>query len=157
MAFPPDPASVAAGGASKTQIYEWLKADLTSDHELETRGASPLLNEDLEMLLVGFTISMRSSFQPVTLATLTPFCQSHFNISPSLPTLSRIMSKHGFSSQKAMARNSRMVSQEVVEDALSFIEEIRSYAFPPHRVICMDETGLWSNVTTPKTYHFKNW
>ena len=65
MAFPPYPASVAAGGASKTQIYEWLKADLTRAHELETRGASPLLNEDLEMLLVGFTISMPPPFSPL--------------------------------------------------------------------------------------------
>ena len=150
-------ASDAAGGASQRRIYEWLKVDLTREDEEEMRGASPLLKEDLEKLLVGFAISMRSSLQPVTLTTLMRFCQSHFNISPSLSTLSRIMAKHGFSSQKAIGRNSRMVSQEVVEDALSFIEEIRSYDFPPHRVICMDETGLWSNVTAPKTYHFKNW
>jgi hypothetical protein len=45
----------------------------------------------------------------------------------------------------------------VVEDALSAIEEIRSFGFPPHRIIAMDETGLWSNITAPKTYHFKNW
>lgn len=150
-------ASVAAGGATKPRIYEWLKSDLSNDAEEETRGASPVLNEDLEMLLVGFAVSMRSSLQPLTLATLKRFCQSYLSLSPSLPTLSRIMSKHGFSSQKVMARNSRMVSQEVVEDALAFIEEIRTYAFPPHRIICMDETGLWSNVTAPKTYHFKNW
>lgn len=50
-----------------------------------------------------------------------------------------------------------MTSEEVVNDALDCIEEIRSYNFPPHRIICMDETGLWSNVTKPKTYHFKNW
>ena len=150
-------ASVAAGGASKTQIYEWLKIDLTDDAREEARGARPVLNEDLEKLLVGFAISQRSSLQPLTLARLKQFCQSYLNLSPSLSTLSRIMTKHGFSSQKAMARNSRMVSQEVVDDALSFIEEIRTHAFPPHRIICMDETGLWSNVTAPKTYHFKNW
>jgi len=50
-----------------------------------------------------------------------------------------------------------MVSLEVVEDAPAAIEEVRSYGFPPHRIIAMDETGLWSNVTSPKTYHFKNW
>jgi len=150
-------ASVAAGGASKTRIYEWLNSDLTNDAKEETRGAPPVLAEDEEMLLVGFAVSMRSSLQPLSLATLKQFCQSYLNFSPSLSTLSRIMSKNGFSSQKAMSRNSRMVSQEVVEDAVDFIEEIRSYAFPPRRVIAMDETGLWSNVTAPRTYHFKNW
>lgn len=50
-----------------------------------------------------------------------------------------------------------MTSEEVVDDAISAIEEIRSYDFPPHRIIAMDETGLWSNVAKPKTYHFKNW
>lgn len=157
MASPLGLASVAVGGASKPRIYEWLNSDLTNDAEVETRGAPPVLDEDSEMLLVGFAISIRSSLQPLTLATLKRFCQSYINLSPSLSTLSRIMSKHGFSSQKAMARNSRMVSQEVVEEAVDFIEEIRSYAFPPHRVIAMDETGLWSNVTSPRTYHFKNW
>jgi hypothetical protein len=150
-------ASVAAGGASKTQIYEWLKIDLTDDTHEEARGACPVLNEDLEKLLVGFAVSQRSSLQPVTLALLKQFCQSYLNLSPSLSTFSRIMANHGFSSQQAMTRNSRMVSEEVVEDALAFIEEIRTYDFPPHRIICMDETGLWSNVTAPKTYHFKNW
>jgi len=140
-------ASVAAGGASQTRIYEWLHTDLTDDKDEEARGARPVLHDDLE----------RSSLKPLTLALLKQFCQSYFNVSPSLPTLSRIMSKHGFSSQKAMVRNSRMVSTEVVDDALAFIEEIRTYAFPPHRIICMDETGLWSNLAAPKTYHFTNW
>lgn len=150
-------ASVAAGGASKTRIYEWLRTDLTDDTHEEGRGALPVLSEDLESLLVGFAVSRRTSLEPLSLALLKQFCQSYLNLSPSLSTLSRIMTKYGFSSQKVMARNSRMVSQEVVEDALAFIEEIRTYAFPPHRIICMDETGLWSNITAPKTYHFKNW
>jgi hypothetical protein len=67
------------------------------------------------------------------------------------------MMANGFSSQKVMSRSSRMVSPETVDDALSFIEEIRGYDFPPHRLLFMDETGLWSNVTAPKTYHFTNW
>jgi len=44
-----------------------------------------------------------------------------------------------------------------VEDAISFILKIRDYGFPPHRIITMDETGLWSNVVSPRTYHFKSW
>ena len=50
-----------------------------------------------------------------------------------------------------------MISPEVVDDALSLIEEIRSYNFPPHRIISMDETGVWSNGTQRLTFHFKNW
>jgi hypothetical protein len=153
-------ASVAAGGASQRQIYEWLKSDLSDEaqqqHE-ENRGRPRVLSEDQEYLLVGFAVSTRTSLRPLALADLNRFCASYLGTSPSLSTLSRIMSEHGFTSQKALSRNSRMVSQEVVEDALAAIEEIRSYDFPPHRIICMDETGLWSNVSAPKTYHFKNW
>jgi hypothetical protein len=67
------------------------------------------------------------------------------------------MKENGMSSQRSMTRASRLVNEEVVEDALSSIEEIRSYGFPPDRVICMDETGLWSNVTKLATYNIKNW
>jgi len=67
------------------------------------------------------------------------------------------MTGAGFSSQKAMTRSSRMVTLEVVDDALSSIEEIRSYGFSPDQVLFMDETGLWSNVKNRQTYNFKNW
>ena len=50
-----------------------------------------------------------------------------------------------------------MVSPQVVEDALDFIAEIREYELPDHRLLFMDETGLWSNVAKPRTYHYKNW
>jgi hypothetical protein len=153
-------ASVAAGGASRQQINEWLKSDLSEEAEQqheETRGRPRVLSEDQVSLLVGFAVSTRTSLQSLALTDLERFCTSYLSTSPSKPTLSRIMSEHGFTSQKALSRNSRMVSPEVVEDALSAIEEIRSFRFPPHRIIAMDETGLWSNVTAPKTYHFKNW
>lgn len=152
--------SVAAGGASRRQIYTWLKSDLSEealDTDQETRGRPRALKEDQESLLVGFAVSSRSSLQPVSLSNLKQFCHSYINMTLSLPTLSRIMSNHNLSSQRSMRRNSRMVSEQVVEDAISAIEEIRSYNYPPHRIICMDETGLWSNVSAPKTYHFKNW
>jgi hypothetical protein len=153
-------ASVAAGGASRTRIFEWLKQDLSDEAQEvrdETRGRPSILSDDQEQLLVGFAVSIRSSLESVSLQTLSQFCKSYFSLTLSHSTLSRIMTEHCFSSQKAMTRNSRMTSEEVVDDALSAIEEIRSYKFPPHRIICMDETGLWSNVTKPKTYHFKNW
>lgn len=160
---PPDPlhlARIASGGASRSQIYAWLNEDLSDESQKvkeETRGADPKLNEDQVMLLLGFAVSERSSLKPVSLQSLQLFTESHLGKKLSYSTLSRIMSEHGFSSQKTMVRNSRMISPEVVDDALSLIEEIRSYKFPPNRIICMDETGLWSNVAQPKTYHFKNW
>lgn len=153
-------ASVAAGGASRSQLYEWMKSDLSEDAQQQhesNRGRPRVLSEDQESLLVGFAISARTSQLSLALTDLERFCTSYLSTSPSNPTLSRIMSEHGFTSQKALSRNSRMVSTEVVEDALASIEEIRSYGFPPHRIIAMDETGLWSNVTSRKTYHFKNW
>lgn len=153
-------ASVAAGGASERRIREWLTIDL-SDNSIsqkeEKRGAAPVLEEDEENLLIGFAISTRTSLQPLTLSMLESFCFSYIQKKVSQSTLFRIMQKNGFSSQKAMTRSSRMVSTETVDDALSFIEKIRKYDFPPHRMIFMDETGLWSNVVAPRTYHFSNW
>lgn len=157
---PVELASIAAGGASRTRIYEWLGSDLSDDAQAqreEARGRPSDLSEDQKKLLVGFAASTRSCLLSVHLSNLTRFCDSYLTITPSLPTLSRTITAHGFSSQKTLTRNSRMVSEEVVEDALSAIEEIRSYHFPPHRIICMDETGLWSNVAAPQTYHFTNW
>lgn len=153
-------ASVAAGDASKTQIYQWLNADLyadSADERDEHRGRPRALTEDREALLVGFAVSVRSSLKPVSLEILRQFCISYLDVTPSYPTLSRIMSEYGFSSQKTMSRNSRMVTESVVDDALSAIEEIRSFKFPPHRCLFMDETGLWSNVVSPLTYHFRDW
>lgn len=155
-----DLASVASGGASRRAIFLWLKEDLSPAavaRKPENRSAVPLLNEDQEALLVGFALSCRSSLEPVSLETLKNFCEAHLPATPSLLTFSRIMTKHGFSSPKAMSRSSRMVTQEVVDNAISTIEEIRSYGFAPDQLLFMDETGLWSNVREPRTYHLRSW
>ena len=116
-----------------------------------------MLSEDQLSLLVGFACFMRNSLKPLHRNDLQQFCISHLGKTPSLPTISRIMTESGFSFQKSMTRNSRMVSEEVVEDALDAILELRSYEFAPDQLLFMDETGLWSNVSAPKTYHFANW
>ena len=92
-------ASVAAGGASQTQIYEWLKSNLSEGADKEARGRPRALSEDEESLLVGFAISTRTSLQALALTDLERFCTSYLSTSPSLPTLSRIMSEYGFTSQ----------------------------------------------------------
>lgn len=153
-------ASVASGGATRQQIYNWRKADLSEDAqatEEETRGRPPVLSESQEALLVGYAVCSRSLQETLSLNKLQQFSSSYLSKELSTSTFSRIMIKHGFSSQKALSRNSRMVSPQVVDDAIACLEEIRGYDFPPHRVIAMDETGLWSNVSAPRTYHFKNW
>lgn len=153
-------AQVASGGAAPSQIFRWLKQDL-SDEATESRirrgGRSRALSEDQEMLLVGFAVSRRSALEPVSLELLQQFCDNYLSVKPCLATLSNIMAQRGFSSQKALSRNSRMTSAEVVDDAIDALEEIRGFHYPPHRILCMDETGLWSNVAAPKTYHFRNW
>ncbi len=153
-------ARVASGGAAPSQIYRWLNQDLSDEAQerIVRRGRPPpVLSEDQEKLLIGFAISRRTKLQALCLDTLQRFCENHFNKEPSKSTLSRIMSKHGFTSQKVLRRGSRMTTDDVVEDAIDTLEVIRSYEYPPHRIICMDETGLWSNVTAPETYHFRNW
>jgi hypothetical protein len=153
-------AQVASGGGSQTQVYQWLKSDLDKEVEeqhQERRGSTPMLSEDQLSLLVGFACFMRTALKPLHRNDLQQFCISHLGKTPSLPTISRIMTEYGFSFQKSMTRNSRMVSEDVVDDALDAIQELRSYKFAPDQLLFMDETGLWSNVTTPKTYHFANW
>jgi hypothetical protein len=153
-------ASAAAGGAAPQRIYAWLKEDLSVEAEearIETRGSASILTEDQEKLLVGFGASTRVELQPLSLKSLGGFAKSYLHVTLSNATISRIMSRHGFSSQQAMARNSRMTTEDVVDDSIDFIEEVRSYKFSPDRILAMDETGLWSNVTKPRTFHFKNW
>ena len=153
-------ASAVSEGASSARIKVWLKEDLSPAavfRKPENRGAARLLSEDQEALLVGFALCTRSSLEPVSLTTLQQFCQSHLSVTPSLSTLSRTMNEYGFSSQKTMSRSSRMVTEEVVDAAISSLEEIRSYGFEPDQLLFMDETGLWSNVRESRTYHYRNW
>jgi hypothetical protein len=153
-------AQAASGGAAPSQIFRWLKQDLSDEANQDRirRGRPPrALSDDQEALLVGFAVSRRSSLETVSLECLEHFCDNYLNVKPALSTISEIMAKHGLSSQRALKRSSRMTSEEVVDDALDAVEEIRNYNYPPHRILSMDETGLWSNVTAPKTYHFRNW
>jgi len=153
-------AQAASGGASEPQIFRWLHEDL-SDEALAAKKASRkgrrLLSEDQEQLLLGYAIFCRMNLKSVTLQSLTQFSENYLQKKLSTCFLSRLMSRHGLSSQQAMSRNSRMTSVAVVDAAVEAIESIRLLNLPPHRIIAMDETGLWSKVTQPRTYNFKNW
>jgi hypothetical protein len=153
-------AQVASGGAAPAQIYRWLHQDLSNEAQeniIRPGGRSRALSDDHEALLVGFAVSRRLSLETVSLETLQLFCENYLKTKPSEATLSRIMSRYGFTSQKALGRAPRLTTEDVVEDAIDTLEVIRGYEYPPHRIICMDETGLWSNVASPRTYHFCNW
>lgn len=150
-------ASEVAGGASSTQIYSWLKQDLSTTDRQENRHRPRALSETQEALLVGFACSVRFSHQPLSRELLIRFASNYMGLKISKATISRVMNRHGFSFQKAMGRNSRMVSEKVVHDAIEALQQIRNSGFSPDCIIAMDETGLWSNVTAPRTYHYKNW
>jgi hypothetical protein len=153
-------AQVASGGADRSQIYRWLTHNLSEEtNESEIRRGRPprLLSDDQEALVVGMAVSKQSVFETVSLDILQQFCNNYLMLKPSLSTLSNLMHRHGFSSQKVMQRNSKMTCPAVVGDAIDILEQIRSFNFPPYRILSMDGTGLWSNVSALKSYHFYNW
>ena len=163
---PPEPispmsiASAASGGAPARTIRNWLKEDLSPEQireRVSRGGRSRVISEDQEHLLVGYFIDMRLSLTSVSRADLVSFADRYFNITISPQRISEILERNDITLQIARQRCSRMVSEEVVEDSVEFVEEVRERKLPDSRVIVMDETGLWSNVTTPKTFSFKNW
>ena len=160
QATPLSLAQAASGGASRSQIFKWLNQDLSNEAVSErerARGGSSCLSEDQKKLHVGFAVSRRSELKVLSLDILRVFCRNHFLMEPSFSTLSRLMNDSGFSSQKVMERNTRMTTEEVVYEAIDSLEEIRDYNYPPDRILCMDETGLWSNSSSPRTYHYRGW
>ena len=91
----------------------------------------------------------------VSLQHLHDFAATHLNVDLSTSTISLYLQSAGFSSQRSLKRNSRMTTQKVVDDSIAFLGVVRSYAYSSDRIIIMDETGLWSNVVQPRTFHFR--
>jgi len=144
---------------SAATIYRWKKEALTEDEHvarLKRRGRSPKLSDEQNQLLCGFACSLRHSHKTVSLQLLQDFCYTHLAVTLSYSSISKRMKEWGFSSQRAMQRESRMVSQKVVDDAIDLVSTVRAYQYPPNRILVMDETGLWSNQMAPYTYHFRN-
>lgn len=144
---------------SRATIYRWKKEALTEEEHmarLQQRGRPPKLTNEQNQLLCGFACSLRQSHETVSLQCLQDFCSTHFAVTLSSSALSKRMVKWGFSSQRAMKRESRMVSKKVVDDSIDLVTTVRGYDYPPNRILVMDETGLWSNVVAPYTYHFRD-
>jgi transposase len=139
--------------------FRWNREQL-SLREYKARhsswGRHRKLSEQQEKLLVGYACDRRRSLLPVTQADLIDFAKTHFNVTLSKPNITAITKRAGFSSQKAMNRESRMTTQKVADDSIAFLEEVRSYQYSLDRILIMDETGLWSNVVAPRTLHFIN-
>lgn len=141
-------------------FLRWKREQLSREDNkahLSRRGRHSKLSEQQEKLLIGYACHRRRLLLAVTQADLIDFAKSHFNITLPTSTLSDITQRTGFSSQKAMERESRMTTQKVVDDSIAFLEEVRSYKYSLDRIIVMDETGLWSNVVAPRTLHPVGW
>lgn len=153
-------ASRVSGGACRQAIHSWESVSLTDQavkKRLSRRGRRGLLSTEEENLLVGYSVHRRLNLRVLRRAHLVQFATSYFGKTPSPQLISKLLKKHRFSLQKTMVRCSRLVSEKVVDDAVEFLATLRQRNFPPDRIISMDETGLWSNVVSPKTYHFVNW
>ena len=140
---------------SSSTIYNWLKEPVsraTLRRNLSRRGRHRLLTEAQEYLIIGHAIHRRSEFLAVQAKDLIMFSRKYLNVTLSQPYISVLLKRYGWSSQKTMTRSSRLVSDQVVDDAMKAIVELRGRGYAPEHTYVMDETGLWSNVMQPHTY-----
>lgn len=153
-------ARTASGGASNHTIRNWLATDITPDaakERLRKRGRRKKFSRDFLALLVGHAIDRRLDLLPLNAQHLIDFARGYFNIKITFQRISEVLHQFEFSSQLSMARNSRMTDEQVAQDSLDFILEVRRQREQFARILVMDETGLWSNVVQRLTYHFVNW
>ena len=159
----PDPVSAAkaaSGGASRATIYRWLKANMSDSSiykRLKNRGRHRKLSDDLEALAIGFVIDLRLNFVAVDRKKVQEFIGSFLKKKVSLEYITKLLRKYGITEQSGLGRNSRMISPEVVDDAINFITELREESWSPKNILVMDETGIWSNSVRNRTFHFSNW
>lgn len=158
-------ARATSGGASTKAILIWLNLNIDEDPvaaeeeekaRLAKRGAKQKHEADFKALLVGYAIHKRLSFRAVGAQDIISFAHGTFGIVIAHQRVSEILNGYGFTSQLSMGRNSRMTDEKVVEDCVVFILELRQVRKIFPGLLVMDETGLWSNVVSRLTYHFRN-
>lgn len=152
-------AQALSGGASEDAIHRWLLEDISPSAEKERlshRGATPVFAEDFIKLAVGFAVDMRLDLQAVSRQAILDFVHGFCGITPQPQKVSEWLAEHGFSSQMALARSSRMTDLEVANEAVEFLLALRARDLDLKQILFMDETGLWSNTVERKTYHFIN-
>jgi hypothetical protein len=143
---------------SESGYYSWKSNPITkTQHEsnLSRRGRRQTLSHDQEILVFGFVCHCRRLHLVFKQQTLIDFASTHLDTKLTRTWVTHHMKENGFSSQRVLTRDSRLTTAKVVEDALNFIKELRGYHYDPDCIISMDETGLWSNVSQPRTYHFR--
>lgn len=154
-----DLASVVSGGASYKAINRWINTDISPEAEKERlnhRGRKAEIPQDVKALCAGYAINRRLDLKAVSRQDIIDFARGIFDLNIAPQRVSEIMEDYGLSYQMALGRNSRMTSPEVAESAYDFILDIWRMKLDPKDIIVMDETGLWSNVTRKRTYHFVN-
>lgn len=154
-----DLASVVAGGADHKTINRWVNSDISPEAEkerLRERGRKIEIPRAVRLLTAGYAINRRLDLKAVSRQDIIDFARGIFDFRLSPQRVSEIMKEYGLSYQIAMSRNSRMTSTEVADSAYEFISEIWRMKLDPKDIMVMDETGLWSNVTRKRTYHFIN-
>lgn len=152
-------ASRAAGGASKRSLERWQhesNTDQDVQERLSKRGRHRLLSEAQEWLGVGYAINRRVHLKAVSRENIRAFCHGYMDLELRPQFISELMQKYGLSLQTVLTRNSRMVDPQTAEDALLFLIDLKDEEWEASQILVMDETGLWSNATQRKTYHFKN-
>lgn len=152
-------ARAVSGGASNDSIRRWLTSDISEEsekHRLSLRGREAAHSEDFLSLAVGYAIHRRLELLPLSAQDIIDWARGFFNVNLRHQFVSELLTRHGLSSQLAMARNSRMVDPQVAEDCVAFILELRQARKFFRRLLVMDETGLWSNTIQRKTYHFRH-
>lgn len=142
-----------------TTINRWKNKDmsLSSQKErLKRCGRQSKWSEDQKKVVIGYAVDLRLESKAVSLETITNFTNYHLTPNMSETSILRLLKSYNFTSQKAMVRNSRLVSEEVVDDAIKFLLKVRDMNLEPDQLVFMDETGLWSNHTPSRTYNPKS-
>lgn len=155
----PDPMEIAvatSGGASERQIYRWIISDISERarvDRLSRRGAKPQIPMEFKWLAVGFVLHRRSCLLVVHRENVIEFFGNFLHLKVQPQYISKMLSSFGISLQTVLPRESRMTDEEVVDESINLLAEIRREGWKPHNTFIMDETGAWSNVVSSKTYN----
>lgn len=141
--------------SSVTRLFSEDSTPAARKQRRSRKGINVKFTADIRKLIVGFCIYQRSNFRPVSGHQMILFAKQACGVTVSNSSISNIMKEFGLASRVSTPRNSRQVDKNVWEDAVTALQEIRSYNLPPNQILVMDETGLWSNKVEPRTYNPK--
>lgn len=150
-------ARTVSGGATPQSIRNWLKTDISKEEEderLHHRGRKSIHSPEFLKLAVGHAVERRLGLAPVSSQDIIDWARGFLNKILRQQFVSELLTSHGLSSQRTLARNSRMVDLNVADQSVEFVLEQRRWRKEFPGLMVMDETGLWSNTIPNQTYHF---